>query len=74
MLCHHATFLNYHAKTNPEVDYNAREIFFGHPFYEYTAEWVARYDQTSIQSNYDTAPLDFFEPMVYRLFTRTSKE
>ena len=73
MLLHHATFLNYHAKTHPKVDYNAREKFFGHPHYEFTAEWVARYDQTSIQANYDTAPLEFFKPMVFRLFSRTSK-
>jgi len=73
MLCHHAVFLNYHAKTHPDVDYNAREKFRGHPHFQYTAEWVARYDQTSIQSQYDTAPLEFFQPMVYRLFNRPSK-
>ena len=73
MLCHHATFLNYHAKTHPKVDYNAREKFVSHPHFEYTAEWVSRYDQTSIQTQYDTAPLEFFEPMVYRIFNRPSK-
>jgi len=73
MLCHHAAFLNYHAKTHPDVDYNEREKYRGHPHFEYTAEWVARYDQTSIQTQYDTAPLDFFKPMVYRLLTRPSK-
>ena len=73
MLLHHATFLNYHAKTHPKVDSNSREKLLGHPHYEYTAEWVARYDQTAIQDNYDTAPLEFFEPMVYRLFAKNSK-
>ena len=73
ILRNHATFLNYHAQTHPTVDCNKREQFRGHPFFECTSEWVARYDQTSIQSHYDTAPLDFFEPMVYRIFTRPSK-
>ena len=73
MLCHHATFLNYHAKTHPKVKYNAREKYLGHPHFEYTVEWVSRYDQTSIQSHYDTAPIEFFEPMVYRVFNRPSK-
>ena len=73
MLCHHATFLNFHAKTHPDVDYDVREKYRGHPHFEYTSEWVARYDQTSIQTQYDTAPLNFFKPMVYRLFTRPSK-
>jgi len=73
MLCHHAIFLNFHAKTHPDVDYNAREKYRGHPHFKYTSEWVARYDQTSIQTQYETAPLNFFKPMVYRFFTRPSK-
>ena len=73
MLRHHASFLNYHAQTHPTVDWNEREQFRGHPHYEFTAEWVSRYDQTSIQTQYDTAPLEFFEPMVYRIFNRSSK-
>ena len=73
MLRHHAAFLNYHAKTHSSVDWNAREQYRGHPHFEYTADWVARYDQTSIQTQYDTAPLEFFEPFVYRVFTRPSK-
>ena len=73
LLRHHASFLNYHAQTHPTVDWNEREQYRGHPHYEFTAEWVARYDQTSIQTQYDTAPLEYFEPMVYRIFNRTSK-
>ena len=73
MLRHHAAFLSYHAKTHSSVDWNAREQYRGHPHFEYTADWVARYDQTSIQTQYDTAPLKFFEPFVYRVFTRSSK-
>ena len=64
MLRHHAAFLNYHAKTHSSVDWNAREQYRGHPHFEYTADWVARYDQTSIQTQYDTAPLEYFEPFV----------
>ena len=73
MLRHHATFLNYHAKTHSSVDWNAREKYRGHPHFEYTADWVARYDQTSIQTQYDTATLEFFEPFVFRVFTQPSK-
>lgn len=73
MLRHHASFLNYHAKTDPNIDVNAREKFRGHPHFKFTAEWVERYDQTSIQTQYDTAPLDFFKPLVFRFFTSPSK-
>ena len=37
------------------------------------ANWVVRYDQTSILTQYDTAPLEFFEPIVHRVFNRPSK-
>ncbi|MEE2716666.1 MAG: phosphohydrolase [SAR324 cluster bacterium] len=73
MLRHHALFLDYHAQTHPTVNAHSREQFRGHPHFEYTANWVARYDQTSIQTQYDTAPLEFFEPLVHRVFNRPSK-
>ena len=73
MLCHHAAFLDYHAKTHPKSNPNTREKYQGHPYFEYTANWVERYDQTSIQTQYDTAPLEFFKPMVFRIFDRPSK-
>jgi len=73
MLLHHASFLDYHTQTHPNSNGNNREQYRGHPYFEYTAKWVEHYDQTSIQTQYDTAPLDFFEPMVYRIFTRPSK-
>ena len=50
MLRHHALFLDHHASGNLQLDANARESYRGHPYFEYTAEWVARYDQTAIQT------------------------
>jgi predicted HD phosphohydrolase len=73
MLRHHALFLDHHASGNLQLDAKARENYRGHSYFEYTAEWVARYDQTAIQTQYETAPLEFFESMVYRVFTRPSK-
>jgi len=73
MLRHHAAFLDYYTQKHPNSNGNDREQYRGHPYFEYTAKWVERYDQTSIQTQYDTAPLDFFEPMVYRIFNRPSK-
>ena len=73
MLRHHALFLDYHTQSNPESNINNIEQYRGHPYFEYTAKWVEYYDQTSIQIQYDTAPLDLFKPMVYRIFTRPSK-
>ena len=33
-----------------------------------TAEFIEKYDCPAFDPNYDTAPLEFFEPMVMRLF------
>jgi predicted HD phosphohydrolase len=51
-----------------------REQFRGHPHFEATAEFCAKYDQTAFDPNYDSAPLSFFEPMVMQLLSvpRTS--
>ncbi|MEC7540505.1 MAG: phosphohydrolase, partial [SAR324 cluster bacterium] len=73
LLKHHQYFLDVHARNHPDLDTAELEKFRGHPFFEHTAEWVRRYDQNSIQSSYDTAPLEFFEPMVKNLFSRPSK-
>jgi len=45
-----------------------REQFRGHPHFEDTARFCELYDQTAFDESYDTAPLDFFEPMVRRFF------
>ena len=49
---------------------HAREKFRGHPYFERTAEFCHNWDQESFDPNYDTLPLDFFEPMVRRIFDR----
>ena len=42
----------------------------GHEYYEDTAHFCELYDQAAFDADYDSAPLDFFEPMVRRLFAR----
>ena len=52
------------------MDRDAREAFRGHPHFEACAEFCAQYDQTAFDPAYDHAPLEFFAPMVHRLFER----
>jgi len=75
MLRHHAVFQQVHVLEHPnqDMDPNARERWRGHPHFDWTAEFVAKYDQNSIQADYDTAPLETFVPMVQRLFARTPR-
>jgi predicted HD phosphohydrolase len=50
------------------MDRNVRDQFRGHPNFERTAEFCEKYDQTAFDPDYDTMPLEAFEPMVMRLF------
>ncbi len=70
MLQRHAIFQQVHVEGYPGLDRDARERWRGHPHFEWTAEFVAKYDQNAIQPDYDTAPIEVFEPMVRRFFAR----
>jgi len=73
MLQHHALFLDAHAATDALLDPMARERWRGHPHFEWTARFVERYDQVSLDPAFECAPLSFFEPMVMRIFGRTPR-
>ncbi|MEM8637078.1 MAG: phosphohydrolase, partial [Pseudomonadota bacterium] len=44
--------------------------FQDHPYYQYTAEFCHKYDQAAFDPDYESEPLEFFEPMVRRVFAR----
>jgi predicted HD phosphohydrolase len=73
MLRHHQVFQQFHLHEYPGVDRHEREQWRGHPHFEWTATFVERYDQNAIDPAYDTAPLEFFVPMVKRLFARSPR-
>ena len=70
MLRHHATFQNLHAPHMPGIDPNERERWRGHPHFDWTAEFVSRYDQAAIDPDYRCEPLETFVPMVRAIFLR----
>ena len=67
---HHGIFQGYYFFDYIGLDKNMRDQFQGHPHFEATAEFCAKYDQTAFDPAYDSAPLEFFEPMVMTLFER----
>jgi predicted HD phosphohydrolase len=67
---HHGIFQGYYFFHHTGGDRFARERYRGHPMFERTAAFCERWDQTSFDPNYDTLPLEAFEPMVRRLFAR----
>jgi predicted HD phosphohydrolase len=51
------------------LDRDMREQFRGHPYFEACEEFIDKYDCPAFDPDYDTLPLEFFEPMVMRVFS-----
>ena len=52
-------------------DRDAREQFRGHPHFQACVDFCERWDQRAFDPDYDTRPLEAFEPAVRRVFART---
>jgi len=70
MLERHMYFQAIHYHEHPEADRFAREKWRGHPNFVMTAEFVAKYDQNTINPAIRELPIEAFEPMVRRVFAR----
>lgn len=68
MVANHGMFQGYYFFHHLGLDRNMRDQFKDHPYFEYTAQFCHLYDQSAFDPDYDSEPLDFFEPMVERLF------
>jgi predicted HD phosphohydrolase len=64
----HGIFQGYYFFHHVGMDRNLREQFRGHPCFERTALFCERYDSPAFDGAAETLPLDFFEPMLRRLF------
>ncbi len=51
-------------------DHTQREKYRDHPWYQSCVDFCEKYDQASFDPEYPSRTLDFFEPMVKRIFTR----
>jgi len=67
---HHGIFQGYYFFHHLGMNRDMREAFRGHEHFEDTARFCELYDQSAFDPAYDSAPLDFFEPMVRRVFAR----
>jgi len=66
----HGIFQGYYFFHYLGLDRDMREGLRGHPHFADTAHFCEAYDQAAFDQDYDSAPLDFFEPMVRRLFAK----
>ena len=70
MVEHHAIFQSYYFFHHFNMSRDLREKFRGHPNFEQTSKFCHVYDQNSFDPNYDTMPLQAFEPMLERVLEK----
>jgi predicted HD phosphohydrolase len=69
----HNDFQGYYYYHFLGMDRDKREQYRGSPHFEAGAEFCAKYDQAAFDPDYDTLPLEFFEPMLRRVMATPSK-
>jgi predicted HD phosphohydrolase len=69
----HGIFQGYYFFHHIGLDRDMREQFRGHEHFEDCAHFCAAYDQAAFDKNFDSAPLEFFEPMVRRVMAAPKK-
>ncbi|MDW3204920.1 MAG: HD domain-containing protein [Alphaproteobacteria bacterium] len=68
---HHGLFQGYYYDHFLGGDRNARDRYKDHPYYEDCVYFCQNYDQNAFDPDYDTLPLEFFEPMVRRVMAQS---
>lgn len=66
----HGVFQGYYYFHHLGMDRDLREQYRGHKHFEACAEFCEKYDQSAFDPAYESAPLDFFVPMVERVMAR----
>ena len=67
VLKHHGLFQGYYYFHHGGGERNARDRHLGHPHYQACVDFCHRWDQESFDPDYDTLPLEHFEPLVWRV-------
>jgi predicted HD phosphohydrolase len=52
-------------------DPEARRQYADRPWYERACQFTDEWDQTSFDPDYETLPLEYFEPMIDRIFSKS---
>ena len=68
LVAHHGIFQGYYFWHHIGMDRDAREEYRDSPYFEYTEEFCAKYDQAAFDPGYVSAPLSTFEPLIRQFF------
>ena len=66
----HGEFQAYYYAHHLGGNRNKRDKYKGHKYYQATIDFCEKYDQSSFDPNYESLPLEFFAPMVKKIFAR----
>ena len=73
IMLHHGLFQEYYYAHHIGRDRNARDQFKDHQYYQDAVDFCERWDQKSFDPEYESFPLDHFEPMVRNIFSKEPK-
>ncbi len=73
IVSHHGLFQGYYWFESYGLDPNARDRLKDHEYYDACVEFCARWDQVSFDPDYDSHPLEYYEPIVRALFAMEPK-
>lgn len=73
MVKHHAIFQGYYFFHYLGMDRDMRNEYRDHPHFERTIEFVSKYDSPAFDPEGETLTLEFFEPMVRKVFAQPVK-
>jgi predicted HD phosphohydrolase len=73
MVKHHAIFQGYYFFHYLGMDWDMRNEYRDHHHFERTIEFVSKYDSPAFDPKGETLPLEFFEPMVRKVFAQPVK-
>ena len=66
----HGIFQMYYYAHHLGGDRNKRDQYKNHRYYQDTINFCEKYDQNSFDPDYESLPLEFFRPMVKKIFSR----
>lgn len=69
---HHGVFQMYYYAHHCGGDRNAREMFKDNPWYQDAIDFCHNYDQNCFDPDYDSEPLEFFDPILRRVLSQPS--
>ena len=71
IILNHGLFQGYYWMHHYDEDRNARDALIDSPYYQACVDFCAKWDQTSFDPGFKAKPLEYFVPLIRRLFART---